>query len=200
MIIQQLIELVKSGNNNNTINNTTINCNNNNTFNLQVFLNETCKDAMNIEDFLESIVVTIPDLKKLAKFGYVEGISGLLIKNLNDIDITKRPLHCSDVKRETVYIKENDKWGKDSEQKERLKKVIRELSKLHTRALTGQYKDTFPQCMTDYNSKEHDEYGKIAYEAFGGSCKNPEAQNRSVIRKIVNQIKIEKELEDQYKL
>lgn len=186
-----ILEILKSGthqvnavynNNNNT----------NNTFNLHFFLNETCKNAMNINEFIESIDVTILDLKNLAKKGYVEGLSGLIVKNLNDLDVTQRPLHCSDIKRETIYIKDNNAWEKDSEQKERLKKVIMEISKINTRTLADKYKKMYPQCVTDNDSKEHDEYWKIFHEAVGGNEKNMDLQEGRVIKKIAKQIAIDK--------
>lgn len=165
---------------------------NNNTFNLQFFLNETCKDAINIKDFIESIEVSIKDLKNLGKLGYVEGISGLMIQKLNDLEVTKRPIHSSDVKRETIYIKENDAWEKDNEQKERLKKVIREITKLETRALEDKYRIMYPQSQTDRNSKEHNEYWKIFHNAVGGAERDMDLLNSKIIRKIVQNVAIDK--------
>ena len=112
---QLIVELVKNGitsaNSNNTNSNNT-NCNNK-TFNLQVFLNETCKDAMNITDFVDSIKLELSDLMKVGEVGYVEGISNIITSNLKALDITKRPVHCTDKKRDTIYIKDQDKWEKD---------------------------------------------------------------------------------------
>lgn len=165
---------------------------NNNTFNLNLFLNETCKDAINMKDFIESIEVSIADLKKLGKLGYIEGISGLMIQKLNDLDITKRPIHSSDIKREIIYIKENDTWEKDNTQKERLKKVILEITKLETRALENKYKLMYPQCETDRDSREHNEYWKIFHNAVGGAERNMDLLNSKVIRKIVQNVTIDK--------
>lgn len=187
---RDILEILKNGTH--QVNATYNNNNNNNTFNLHFFLNETCKNAMNITEFIESINVTISDLKNLAKKGYVEGISGLIVKNLKDLDITKRPLHCSDIKRETIYIKDKNSWEKDSDQKERLKHVILEISKINTRTLADKYKKMYPQCETDYDSKEHDEYWKIFHEALGGDEKNMDLQEGRVIKKIAKQIIIEK--------
>lgn len=184
----KIIELTKNSMVN--VNHTT-----NATFNLNMFLNETCKDAMNISDFINEIIVSIEDLKYLGKKGYVEGISKLISTNLKRLDITKRPLHCSDVKRETIYIKENNTWEKENDQKERLNKVLRDIIKLNTRALMGSYKEKYPQCMTDYNSREHIEYGEIAFQAVGGKSRDMTMQNNKVIRKIVNHIEITKRLD-----
>ena len=165
----------------------------NNTFNLNLFLNETCKDAMNIDDFIDSIEVTVQDLKYLAKKGYVEGLSNLLIKNLEELDITKRPLHCSDIKREIIHIKDKNNWEKDNDQKIRLTSVATHITRLNTIALQNKYQNEYPVCLTDYNSKEHDEYGKIAYEAFGGKL-NLDKANKKLFRNILKVITIDKSL------
>lgn len=194
-----LVELIKTTkntnniNNVNNINNIDINNNsnnNNNTFSLNLFLNETCKDAMNIDDFLQSIEVTIPDLKRLGKYGYVEALSTMLISNLNNIDVNKRPMHCSDVKRETIYIREEDGWEKDNQQKEKINKVLIELTRLNTIALQSIYQEVYPDCLTNHKSKEHKEYGEIIYNAFGGSKGDATKLNKHIIRNLVKEIKI----------
>jgi hypothetical protein len=164
---------------------------NNNTFNLQFFLNETCKDAMNITEFAESIEVGIKELKNLGKKGYVEAISSLIIDNLNKLDITKRPMHCSDVKRDNTYIKTNNVWEKENEDKKKTQKLILEVQRANTRALQDKYQEKYPQCMSDYNSKEHIEYGEIAYQAFGGKGDCDEL-NKKIIRRIRKEISINK--------
>ena len=112
-------------------NNTTTTNSHNKTFNLNFFLNEQCKDAMNIKDFVKSIKIEISDLERLGKEGYVEGISRIILERLKEMDIYKRPLHCSDAKRETMYIKENDVWVKDYhlliEQNQIIKDVVKIL-------------------------------------------------------------------------
>jgi len=108
----------------NTTNNTT-----NNTFNLQVFLNETCKDALNINDFINSLRVQCNEMKEIEKIGFVEVASKLLIKELSGMDITKRPIHCSDLKRETLYIKDNDVWEKETENKPNMLSMIKQMQK-----------------------------------------------------------------------
>jgi hypothetical protein len=173
--------------------NTTNTTNNHNTFNLQFFLNETCKDAMNITEFAESIVVGIKDLKFLGKKGYVEAISSLIISNLNKLDITKRPMHCSDVKRETICIKTKNAWEKENKEKKLINNLIEDVQRANTIALQGKYQEEFPQCMTDYNSKEHQEYGEIAYQAFGGKG-DIDDLNKKIIRRIVKEIQIDKNM------
>lgn len=178
--------------NNQVINTTNHNNNNNNTFNIQVFLNETCKDAINMKDFIESIEVSIADLKILGKRGYVEGISGLMIKKLNDLDVTKRPIHSSDTKRETIYIKDNDIWEKDDDQKERLRKVLWEIARLETQALEEKFKVMYPQCETDRDCKEHNEFWKIFHNAMGGDAGEVDVLQKKVIKRLVQNVMIDK--------
>ena len=118
--IQEMIP--KIGNNNNNNNNNT------NNFNLQVFLNEDCKDAINFSEFIENIKITFEDLEHQAEVGYVNGVSKLFIENLRDLGTHKRPIHCTDKKRKTLYIKENNEWDKEGSQNT-LKKGIREVSR-----------------------------------------------------------------------
>lgn len=163
----------------------------NNTFNLQLFLNETCKDAMNIDDFIDSIKISIEDLKNLGKNGYVVGMSNLFIKNLEELDVSQRPLHCSDIKRETVYIRDKNLWKKENDQKVRLTKVATDISRINTIALQNEYQKMYPKCLTDFKSNEHNEYGKIAYEAFGGKL-DIEKANKKLFRNIMKAVAINK--------
>lgn len=182
-------------NGNNNVNNLVINNNSNttnNNFNLNFFLNETCKDAMNIEEFLDSIEITIPDLKRLGKCGYVEALSNLLITHLKNIEYTRRPMHCSDVKRETIYIRDKRKWEKDNEQKERIHELLHCVTRMNTIALQDIYQKTYPHCLTNHNCKEHKEYGEIAYNAFGGSKGDTDKLNKYIIKNLIKEIKIDK--------
>ena len=128
---KQLLDVCKNiqptTNSVNSINNSTVNSNNK-TFNLQFFLNEQCKDAINIKDFVQSIQIEMAHAKRVGKEGYVEGISKLIIEKLKATDIYKRPMHCSDAKRETMYIKENDVWNKDeSENNEKMIRFVKDV-------------------------------------------------------------------------
>ena len=96
---------------------------NNNNFNLQVFLNETCKDALNLSDFLESLILTLTDFENFGPLGYCGGITNILVKGLNNLDITKRPIHCSDLKREVIHVKNNDTWHKDQDKEQMIKAI-----------------------------------------------------------------------------
>jgi hypothetical protein len=165
----------------------------NNTFNLQFFLNETCKDAMNLDDFVDSIQVTIEDLKILGKKGYVEGMSNLFIKNLEELDISQRPLHCSDEKRETIYIRDKKSWKKENDQKNHLTGIATDICRVNTIALQNDYQKKYPHCLTDTKSKEHEEYGKIVYEAFGGKLDIDKA-NKKLFRNIMKATVIKKNI------
>jgi hypothetical protein len=139
---KQIIELVNKTNNS-VFNNNNINCNNNNkTFNLNMFLNETCKNAMNISDFADSIKLELSDLESVGELGYVNGISNIIIKNLKGLDITQRPIHCTDAKRETLYIKDKDKWEKEGEQKEIILKFVNNVANKNIRMLNEFKKNT----------------------------------------------------------
>jgi hypothetical protein len=110
----------------NITNNTTIN--NMNHFNLNVFLNEHCKDAINLNTFINDLVITVEDYEQTGKLGYVENLSRILINGLKQLDVYKRPIHCTDIKRETIYIKENDKWDKDNEKNEKIMGVVETIA------------------------------------------------------------------------
>jgi hypothetical protein len=175
------------------LNNTVISNNvnsNNKTFNLNVFLNETCKDAMNIMDFVESIKVQLSELENVGKVGYVEGITNIIVKSLKELDVSQRPAHCTDKKRETIYIKDDDKWEKD-EKNTKMRKVIKKVADKNARMIL-KYKEVHPDCGT-YHSKFSDQYNKIIVEAMGGSGDNDLEKEDKIIRNISKQIGIEKE-------
>jgi hypothetical protein len=171
------------------------NCNNivnshNKAFNLNFFLNETCKDAMNIMDFVDSIKLQLSDLEKVGELGYVEGISNIITKNLKELDITQRPVHCTDKKRETIYIKDEDKWEKEDEEKKKLRKVIRKVAFKNQRLLP-EFKKEHPDC-GKYNSKYSDQYNKIVVESMGGSGDNDTEKEEKIIRNISKNIIVDK--------
>jgi hypothetical protein len=109
-----VLEIAKNGTHNTN--------SNNKSFNLQIFLNETCKDAMNITDFVDSIKLQLSDLERVGELGYIEGISNIITTNLNALDITQRPIHCADKKREVLYVKDENKWEKEDEDKKKYEK------------------------------------------------------------------------------
>ena len=173
--------------------NTTNNNNNshNKSFNLQFFLNETCKDAMNIMDFVESIQLQLSDLESVGKLGFVEGISNIITKNLKALDVTQRPVHCTDKKRETIYIKDEDKWEKEDEQKIKLRKAIKRVATKNLCCIP-KFKEAHPDCNRS-SSRFSDQYNKIVIEACGGSGNNDLEKEDKIIRNISKMITIEKE-------
>jgi hypothetical protein len=173
----------------NTTNNTNMTNSNNKAFNLNFFLNETCKDAMNIMDFVDSIKLQLSDLEKVGEVGYVEGISNIIVKNLNELDVTQRPVHCTDKKRETMYIKDEDKWEKD-ENNSKIKKAIKRVASKNQRLLP-KFKEAHPDCGT-YHSKYSDQYNKIIIESVGGSGDNDAEKEEKIIRNISKNVVVEK--------
>ena len=196
MIEQQniVLEMAKNGttntNTNNSHNNTTNTNSHNKAFNLQFFLNETCKDAMNISEFVDSIQFQLSDLERVGEIGYVEGISNIIVKNLNKLDITKRPVHCTDKKRETMYIKDENIWEKDEEQK-KLRKLIKKVADQNAR-LIPKFTEKYPG-YKNYHSKDSDKYSKIIVESMGGSGNNDLEKEDKILRNIAKNVVVEKD-------
>ena len=190
-LIQQNAELVKTGTNNTTILNNSHNTNSHNkTFNLQFFLNETCKDAMNIMDFVDSIKLQLSDLENVGKMGFVDGISNIIVKSLNSLDETKRPVHCTDTKREVMYVKDEDKWEKENDSKPKIRKLIKHVTHKNTK-LIKDFKAKYPGCEKS-ESKYSNNYDKLVIEAFGGKGDNDEEKENKIIKKISNVTTIDK--------
>ena len=184
-----MFEVIKNGTHN-TTNNTTHTNSHNKAFNLNFFLNETCKDAMNIMDFVDSIKLQLSDLERVGELGYIEGISNIIVKNLKELDVTQRPVHCTDQKRETMYIKDEDKWEKDDE-KLKLHKVVRRVT-CKNQNLIPKFKELHPDC-GKYHSKFSDQYNKIVVESMGGSGDNDFEKEEKIIKNISKQVFIDKE-------
>jgi hypothetical protein len=193
MLVKQnteLMDMLKNNNSNNINNTNSLNNNNNKTFNLQFFLNETCKDAMNIMDFVDSIKLQLTDLEKVGEVGYTQGISNIITTNLKALDITQRPVHCTDKKRETMYIKDEDKWEKEDDNKSNLRKAIKRIANKNIKLLP-QFREKYP----DYNnssSKISDKYDKMVIEAMGGSGNNDLEKEDKIIHNISNCVVIDK--------
>jgi hypothetical protein len=161
----KVLEICKNGTHNITNTNS-----HNKSFNLNFFLNETCKDAMNIMDFVDSVKLQLSDLETVGKIGYVEGISNIIVKNLNSLDETKRPVHCTDSKREVMYIKDENKWEKENENKQKLRKAIKHVAHKNSKMLKD-FKTKHPDCDKS-DSKFSDQYNKLVIEALGGKGDN----------------------------
>ena len=189
-LTNKIVDICKTGTTSNNISNSHVNSHNK-TFNLQFFLNETCKNAMNISDFVNSLQLQLSDLENVGKLGYVDGISNIIVNNLNALDETTRPIHCTDKKRETFYIKDEDKWEKDDEQKKKLKKVINKVAFKNEKLLI-KFKELHPGCNFSA-SKYADEYSKLVIEAMGGAGNNDDEKADKIIRKIAKEVTISKQ-------
>jgi len=160
--------MIKLSENNITNSHNTNNFHNTNShnkaFNLNFFLNETCKNAMNITDFVDSIKLQLSDLTDVGELGYVEGISKIIVKNLNQLDETVRPIHCTDKKRETMYIKDADKWEKEDENKSKLKSFVKTVANKNIRLLP-QFREKYPEYKNS-SSKVSNTYDKLVIEVM----------------------------------
>jgi len=178
--INDIIPKIGSTTNNNTTNNQ---------FNLNLFLNEKCKDALNITDFMKSLELTMNDLVETGKLGYVDGISRIFVKALKDMDVTERPIHCTDIKRETVYIKDDNKWEKEEDTKIKLKKTIRNIENKNLRMLP-KWQEENPECM-DMESKKCDEFMELSITALGGQ-EDKEKSEKKIMKNILKEVIINK--------
>jgi hypothetical protein len=193
-LTKQIIELCNTGNNsvinanNNTINNT---INSNNTFNLQIYLNETCKNAINMSEFVSSLSISVNDLEETARLGYSEGISKIFLNGLKDINVHNRPIHCADQKREVLYIKNNNEWFKDTDDKLELTNAIKNIAHKNIKQIS-EWQKLHP----DYNnpdSKQNDKYQQILLNAMSGSTKEESNKNyEKIIRNVVKGTVIKK--------
>jgi len=188
----QIIELCKDKSITNINSGNNINSHNK-TFNLNVFLNEYCKDAMNITEFVDSLKLQLSDLENVGKLGFVEGISNIIVKNLKAMDVSKRPVHCSDSKREVMYIKDEDKWEKENEEKLKLRTAIKKIAKKNSRLLP-QFKEKYPDCVKS-TSPHSDKFNKLIIEAMGGSGDNDLEKENKIIKKIAKNVIIDKNIE-----
>lgn len=170
------------------INNT--NCNNP-TFNLNLFLNEQCKDAMNIQEFINSIQLNMTDLENVGKLGYVEGISNIIIDNLQKTDLYKRPVHCSDVKRETLYVKDDNKWEKEGPEHQKMVNAVLAVEHKNI-GLMGEWVAAHPRCM-DSNTKDNEQYFKLSKTITDGEKSGSLAK---VIRRVAKNVVIDKDNEN----
>jgi hypothetical protein len=186
---KQIIELSKKPNITNC-NNTTNS--NNKTFNLQFFLNETCKDALSITEFVNSLQLKIQDLEETGRLGYVQGITRIFLNGLKDLDINERPLHCSDAKREVIYIKDTDQWVKDNENKDKLTLAIKTIANQNIKQISKWQKEN-PN-YNDSNSKKNNLYLKIVSNAMSGGTEAECSKNyNTIITNIAKETTIEKD-------
>jgi len=179
----QLMDVIKNGTNN-TINTNSHNINSHNkTFNLQVFLNETCKNAMNIDEFVSSIKPQLSELEATGRLGYVEGVSNIIIRNLNSLNIHDRPFHCSDQKREVIYIKDNNEWTREEKDKPILTKAIKTIANENIKNI-NEWRKEHPDCVKA-DSKKNNLYLKIVSNSMCGLTKEETDKN---IHKIISNL------------
>ena len=184
---KEMIELTKKQTTNiNTQNNT------NQQFNLQFFLNETCKDAMNIMDFVNSLKLTTDDFETTGKLGFVDGISRIFIKELKKLNTEKLPIHCTDLKRETVYIKDNDIWEKENNEKQKLKWTIDKIAQLNL-VQHHNWQEKYPVCIEN-NTKENEYFFKLAAVALGGRGEDEQDKYRDkIMRNVLKEVVLDKQ-------
>jgi len=184
---KQMIDVCKTSGNNNT--NNSYNNSNNKTFNMQVFLNEKCKDAMNIMDFVNSMTLQLSDLEDVGELGYVEGISKIIIRKLNEMDVYKRPIHCSDYKREVMYVRDDDIWEKENSTYDKLRKAIKHITKKNGDLMIP-WRDQNPQCMNNRH-RLNDVYLRIMNQSMGGKGEFVDSENK-IIKKLSKAVYIDK--------
>jgi endonuclease YncB( thermonuclease family) len=183
---KQMIELAKNSSNYNITNTNS----NNKSFNLNFFLNETCKDAMNIMDFVDSLKLQLSDLENVGKIGFIDGISNIIVKKLKQMDVTLRPVHCSDSKREVMYVKDEDKWEKENENKQKIRNAIKCIAHKNSKLLND-FRDKHPDCIKS-DSRYSDQYNKLVIEAFGGKGDNDFEKEDKIIHNIAKEVTIDK--------
>ena len=176
--------IISNNNNNNNMNHS-----NNKTFNLHFFLNEQCKDAMNMSEFVNTFELQLSDLESVGDLGYVEGISKIIVDRLNTMDIYKRPMHCSDAKRETLYIKDADRWEKEERHNPKLRKAIQTVS-FKNMKLVNAWSDTYPESKNG-ESRLNDRYMKLIKQSTGGNGESNDNEDK-IIRRIAKEIVIGK--------
>jgi hypothetical protein len=184
---KQMIEMAKKPSMVNSNNNS-----NNNHFNLNFFLNETCKNAMNIQDFISSIKLTTQDFETTGRLGFVDGISRIFINELKRLEVERRPLHCTDVKRETVYVKDNDTWEKENLEKKKLKWAINSIAQLNLNQVQD-WQQEYPECREN-NTTANTHFNKMAMVALGGFGDVEETKFRDkIVKNVLKEIIIDKE-------
>ena len=190
LIIEQNKQMLEMSKERSIITTNSNNVTQNNNFNLQVFLNETCKDALNLSDFLESLILTLTDFENFGPLGYCGGITNILVKGLNNLDITKRPIHCSDLKREVIHVKNNDIWHKDQD-KEQMIKAIKAIEHKNVKQMNlwakanPEYKDP--------NHKKSDLYTKLIDNSLCETDKEKAQKSyHKIIRTVAKEILVDK--------
>ena len=182
---KQMMELAKNAGNNTNCNNT------NNKFNMQIFLNETCKDAMSITEFVNSLVLTFKDLEDLGRYGYTQGITNIFTRGLQATEVSKRPIHCSDMKRLIIYINDVNGWEKDNSSQEKVIQLIRKIAGKNLRQAT-EWMRINHSMIHGPDSYEQRQYLKMISQWFGGTDEENLKNYNKIIRNIAPQCYIDK--------
>jgi hypothetical protein len=196
-LILEVVKATQVTNSHNTMtnsHNTTINNPVNNSFNINFFLNETCKEAMNLSEFIQTIKSNLNEIEKIGQLGYVDGLSEMIIQNLNAIGINKRPIHCTDAKRETMYVKENNMWNKEDEALNLIQNMINEVQRINLRQLPL-WREKHPTC-TRSDSMHTEVYNNMSQELMGGDCRKVKiaTKDEKIISKIAKSVTVNKKI------
>jgi len=182
-----ILELSKQ----NKVINTTNNITNNNQFNLNVFLNEECKNALNIADFIDSLKLTVNDIEETGKLGYTQGITRIFIKALKDLDVNMRPFHCTDIKRETVYIKDQDTWEKENAEKTKLRNVLKQIARKNLKMLP-EWQEQNPD-FRYLDTPENEKFMQISLSSLGSEFKDEQDKmEEKIIRNVLKEVVLDK--------
>jgi hypothetical protein len=173
-------------------NNTYTTHNNNQKFNLNFFLNTTCKDAMNMTDFIENMEINFNDIENIGKNGYISGMTDMILSRIKQMDVTKRPLHCTDLKRETMYIKDNDEWSKDAPDNPKLHKTIKYVAKRNY-ATIPLWREKHPECQ-DWNNPQYDFCVDMMRNILGDIGDEQTRLDNKVIKNMSRHILVNKEI------
>jgi hypothetical protein len=191
MQLEQNENVIQCMKENKVVNHITHNNTQNNHFNMQIFLNEKCANALNIMDFINQLKLQITDLEMVGQLGYVEGISKIMVRELKGLDVTQRPIHCSDLKREVMYIKDNNAWEKDNEEKEKMKKAIKYVAHKNVKQIT-EWKQVYPEYQ-DPRSKKNEQFMVIMNKSCGGADEEEDDKNYGkIIKNVAKQVLIDK--------
>ena len=190
MLAEQNNKILELINAKNTITNITNNKTVNNQFNLNLFLNETCRDAMNINEFIENIQIQTKELENVGNNGYVTGITDIILSRLKQLDVSKRPLHCTDIKRETLYIKDQNEWNRDTEEKTKIKTMITKIAKKNLKQIPV-WREQNPECKEPENEK-YDFCIKMMRNSLGEIGDEQIKLDDKIIKNIAKQVMVDK--------
>lgn len=191
LLIEQNNKIIELSQQNAMIQNNITNNTTNNSFNLNVFLNEKCKDAVNLMDFVESLQVQLSEFEATGRLGYVEGISKIIINRLQKMEVRKRPIHCTDFKRETMYIKDQDIWEKEDSNKPKLSKAVKIVADKNLRQL-NEWQKVYPDSVVN-NTKDNDYFVQMMLSILGGRTPEEDERNREkILRNIAREVVIDK--------